>query len=286
MMTRIVERVKWKVESCEARASRKLLDASRYGMIMGQKNFQFSIFNFTLCMALFLVSTSFASNWSAGDKAYAKGDYTQALDLYYKARTDAPDDRRLNLNIGTTLYRLQRFDEAKTELAQAVYSADTTVAKKAAYNLSDVNYRAGVANQKPAERIAAWREAIALLKKAVDLDPKFENAKRNAEFIQRKLKEELDKQKQQQDQKNQSKQDQPPLSKAAEQALARARQMCEQGRFAEAKSLLEQTVQNDSTASPLNANVQRIQDVIDISAGRAPTKPVNTSNNQKDLGVI
>ncbi|HSQ41006.1 MAG TPA: tetratricopeptide repeat protein [Fibrobacteraceae bacterium] len=244
----------------------------------------FPLFGF-LCCLLFSVP-SFASNWSAGDKAFTKGDYAKALDLYYKARSDAPDDRRLNLNIGTTLYKLKRYDEAKTELGQAVYSADTTVAKHAAFNLADVQYRVGQAAQKPAERVAAWRESIALLKKAVDFDPGYDNAKRNAEFVQRKLKEELDKQKQQQDQNNQQNQKQPELSAAAKQALARALQLCHQGLYKDAQAVLEQTVQADSTASRLNAYVQRMEDLVDISEGREPSRQMDASNTDQDLGVI
>lgn len=235
---------------------------------------------------LLLAGSTFASNWSAGDKAFAKGDYKNALELYFKARTDAPDNRQLNYNIGSTLYRLERFDEAKNELMQAAFSLDTTLAKKAAYNLANVHYRIGQKTQQPAERIAAWREAIGILKKAIDLDPKYDNAKRNAEFIQAKLKEELDKQKNQQQNQDQDKKDQPPMSDAAKQALAKAIQMCHQGRFGEAKALLEQAVQNDETASSLHAHIQRIQDVIDIGEGREPSRPIDASNTTQDLDVI
>jgi|GEM_PF-465383 len=249
------------------------------------QNFIRYTLRFSLVLILLLSLSSFASSWSAADKAFAKGDYAQALELYYKARNDAPDDRVLNFNIGSALYKLKRYGDAKNELMQAVFAADTQVAKKAAYNLANVHYRLGQESQKPAERIAAWRESIALLKKAVDLDPMYDAAKRNVEFIQAKLKEELDKQKKEQDPKKKD-QEQKPLSEAAKQALARAMQLCKQGRFTEAKAILAATVQNDESASSLNPNLQRIQDVIDISEGREPTKPIDASNTSKDLDVI
>jgi len=241
----------------------------------------------TLLLVMLFSISSWASSWSQADKAFAKGDFAKALELYYKARTSYPDDRRLNYDIGTSLYKLQRFEEAKTELMQAVYSSDTNIASHAAYNLANVHYRLGQKSEKPADKVSAWREAIALLKKAIDLNPHYENAKRNAEFIQRKLKEELDKQKQEQkqDPKNQ-KQDQKPLSEAAKQALARAMQLCSQGRFTDAKTVLDQIIQADETASQLNSNLQRIQDIIDISAGREPSKPMDASNSTQDLEVI
>lgn len=237
-------------------------------------------------LILLLASASFASNWSAADKAFSKGDFKTALDLYYKARTDAPDNRLLNYNIGSSLYKLNRYEEAKNELMQAAFSVDTAIAKKAAYNLANVHYRIGQAAQKPADKVAAWREAIAILKKAIDLDPNYDKAKRNAEYIQVKLKEELDKQKKENDKNKQDDKDQKPMSDAAKQALARAIQMCHQGRFAEAKALLEQTVQSDETASSLNAHIQRLQDIIDISEGREPSRPIDASNTDQDLQVI
>lgn len=243
------------------------------------------IFSIPFFLLLISACHTFASNWSSADKAFQKGEFQKALDLYYKARSDAPDNRLLNFNIGSALYRLERYDEAKNELMQAAFSMDSALAKKASYNLANVHYRMGQKAEKPADRIAAWREAIAILKKAIDLDPKYDNAKRNAEYIQVKLKEELDKQKNQQNQ-DQDKKDQPPMSEAAKQALARAIQMCHQGRFAEAKAILEQVVQSDETASSLNAHVQRIQDVIDISEGREPSKPIDASNTSQDLDVI
>jgi len=236
---------------------------------------------------LLLCASAFASNWSAADKAFAKGDFAKALELYYQARTSYPDDRKLNYDIGTTLYKMGRLEEAKTELMQAVFSSDSSMASHAAYNLANVHYRLGEKGQKPADKVSAWRESIALLKKAIDLEPNYENAKRNAEFIQRKLKEELDKQKQDQKQDNKDqKQDQKPLSEAAKQALARAMQLCSQGRFTDAKNVLDQIIQADETAAQLNSNLQRVQDVIDISEGREPTRPMDASKSTQDLDVI
>ena len=63
------------------------------------------------------------------------------------------------------------------------------------------------------------------MKKAIDLNPDFENAKRNVEIVQRKLKEEIDKQKEQNQQNPNNDQEQPELSEKAKQILARALQM-------------------------------------------------------------
>ena len=133
---------------------------------------------------------------------------------------------------------------------------------------------------------AAWRESVAYLKKAIDLDNSFENAKKNVEIVQRKLKEELDKQKQNQDQNQNNDQKQPPLSDKAKEVLARAMQLCKDGKYTEAKEMLENLIAEDETAGQLSGHVQRIDDVIEIKAGRKPKAKIDASNTDNDLEVI
>ena len=162
---------------------------------------------------------------------------------------------------------------------------DSSLASKAAYNLANTFYRIGEKSSEPSERIAKWRESVGYLKKAIDLNPSYEKAKRNVEIVQRKLKEEIDKQKDQ-NQNNQNDQKQPELSENAKKMLARAMQMCKEGQYTPAKNLLENTMTNDSTATSLNSYIQRIEDVIDIKAGRKPKSKIDQSNADNDLGVI
>ena len=204
-----------------------------------------------------------------GNKLFAAGDYAGALEMYMKAREAEPANPLLFYNIGTCQYKLGNFEEAKKELESAVRMPDKNMAAKAAYNLANTHFRVGEKAQEPSARIAAWRESVAYLKKAIDLDNDFENAKKNVEIVQRKLKEELDKQKENKDQnQDQNDQKQPPLSDKAKQVLARALQLCKDGKYAEGKQMLENLIAEDETASQLSGHVQRIDDVIEIKAGR------------------
>lgn len=223
-----------------------------------------------------------------GNKLFASGDYASALEKYMKAREAEPANPMLFYNIGTCQYKLGNYDEAKKELESAVRMPDKKMAAKAAYNLANTHFRIGEKAAEGSERIAAWRESVAYLKKAIDLDNKFENAKKNVEIVQRRLKEELDKQKenkdQNQDQNNDQKQ--PPLSDKAKEALARALQLSRDGKYAEAKELLKNTIAEDETAGQLGSYVQRIDDVIEIKAGRKPKAKIDASNTDNDLEVI
>ena len=222
-----------------------------------------------------------------GNKLFAAGDYAGALEKYMKAREAEPANPLLFYNIGTCQYKLGNFEEAKKELESAVRMPDKNMAAKAAYNLANTHFRVGEKAQEPSARIAAWRESVAYLKKAIDLDNDFENAKKNVEIVQRKLKEELDQQKENKDQnQNQNDQKQPPLSDNAKQVLARALQLCKDGKYAEGKQMLENLIAEDETASQLSGHVQRIDDVIEIKAGRKPKTKIDASNTDNDLEVI
>ena len=222
-----------------------------------------------------------------GNKLFAAGDYAGALEKYMKAREAEPANPLLFYNIGTCQYKIGNFEEAKKELESAVRMPDKNMAAKAAYNLANTHFRVGEKAQEPSARIAAWRESVAYLKKAIDLDNDFENAKKNVEIVQRKLKEELDKQKENKDQnQDQNDQKQPPLSDKAKQVLARALQLCKDGKYAEGKQMLENLIAEDETASQLSGHVQRIDDVIEIKAGRKPKTKIDASNTDNDLEVI
>ena len=243
---------------------------------------------FKICSLVMLMAVvGFARPINDGNKLYAAGDYAGALEKYMKAREAEPANPMLFYNIGTCQYKLGNFEEAKKELESAVRMPDKAMAAKAAYNLANTHFRVGEKAQEPSARIAAWRESVAYLKKAIDLDNDFENAKKNVEIVQRKLKEELDKQKENKDQNQQNNdQKQPPLSDKAKQVLARALQLCKDGKYAEGKQMLENLIAEDETASQLSGHVQRIDDVIEIKAGRKPKTKIDASNTDTDLEVI
>ena len=240
------------------------------------------------CSLMMLMAVAvFARPINDGNKLYAAGDYAGALEKYMKAREAEPANPLLFYNIGTCQYKLGNLEEAKKELESAVRMPDKAMAAKAAYNLANTHFRVGEKAQEPSARIAAWRESVAYLKKAIDLDNDFENAKKNVEIVQRKLKEELDKQKENKDQnQDQNDQKQPPLSEKAKQVQAQALQQVYNGNYEAAKKLLEDIVSTDETAGQLSPVIQRVDDLIEINAGRRPKKEIDASNTDNELEVI
>jgi len=221
-----------------------------------------------------------------GNKAFAAKDYSQALQHYREAQKKSPDDEMLHYNTGTALYKTGKFEEAEKELKAAILSTDSTLARNAMFNLASVYYRMGTAQNEPTQKIARYKEAIAVLKRSLDYDPEYLNAKKNIEIIQQKLREEIDKQKQQQDQQNQQEQEQPEMSAKAKEALARALQLAKQRLYQDAMAVLNNVLETDETAQPLKSYVQRLQDVMDIAEGKKPAAEIDHSNLDNETGVI
>lgn len=237
-----------------------------------------------LFMLLFCGSI-FADAVKDGNKLFANADYAGALEKYMDARKEDPANPILFYNIGSCQYMLGNYEEAKKELSSAVRMPDSALAAKASYNLANAYFRAGE-KQETSQKIQSFRESLAYLKHAVELNPNFEKAKKNAEIVQRRLKEALDEQKENKDENQDNDQKQPELSEAAKAALAKAKQLCKQGQYDAVKQLLEKIIAEDETAGQLNSYLQRIEDVIDIQAGRKPKSKIDASNADNDLEVI
>lgn len=237
---------------------------------------------------LFSAVIVYSSVLSDGNKAFSEEKYEEALQYYLKAQVDMPESQLLQYNLGTCYYKLSKYDKSVEILKQSAMGDDSLISRNAMYNLGNTYYRMGQQEESPKNKISQYKESIAILKKSLDYDSEYEKAKRNIEYIQIKLKEELDKHKQEQDKQDQEqdKQKPPPPSDAAKEALAKALQLVKQGLYNDAKAVLEKVIQSDETASFLTSYVQKIQDVIDISNGIKPSSPVDDSNQANDLEVI
>ncbi|MGL1933779.1 MAG: tetratricopeptide repeat protein [Fibrobacterales bacterium] len=221
------------------------------------------------------------------NKAYDEGEYQEAIQLYLQAQVDMPESQILDYNIGTSFYRLKKYDKANESLRKAALGEDSVIARNAYYNMGNTAYREGNQQQEPKAKIDKYKEAIASLKKSLEEDDSYEKAKRNIEFIQIKLKEELDKHKDQQDQQQDPNQPPPPPpSKEAKAALAKALQLASQELYHDAKGVLEDIMNKDETAGSYKTYVQRLQDVIDINEGRKPETPLENNPGDTEIGVI
>jgi tetratricopeptide (TPR) repeat protein len=222
-------------------------------------------------------------------KAYEEGDYDGALQKYAEAQLDHPGSQALAYDMGNAQYRKKRYDDAIASYQKALQGSDASLAASAYYNLGNAHFRKGefAIQSGKQEGIEDYREAMAHYKKSLEIRPDNRDAKRNIEVVQARIKELLERQKQ--DQKQQGNPQKPPEpSEEAKRVLARAMQLTQERRYAEAKTLLEDLIQKDRTAAGFQPYVQRLDDVLKILRGETPTPPKSQDPRaaQPGVGVI
>ena len=140
-------------------------------------------------LMLCLVSGAFAAGLKgkvdAGNGLYNKGSFDGALSKYQDAQIDEPENPVLHFNSGDAHYKMEKYEEAVKEYEKASYSKDIGLQAKSYYNIGNSLYKSG-----------KMPEAIQYYQKCLELNPKDQDAKYNIEFVRKKIKEQIDKNKQ------------------------------------------------------------------------------------------
>jgi Ca-activated chloride channel family protein len=171
---------------------------------------------FVLITILLLVvssarGSSFSSLNQKGNKAYKdglellqKGDKTKAADAwdealkYYRdAEIEKPESYQLSYNLGNVLYQQDKYQDALDKYYKSLSADDVKHRAWANYDLGNTLYRSG-----------KYPEAIQAYQKCLELTPDDEDAKYNLEFVRKKMKEMMDKEKQRQENQKQQNQQQ------------------------------------------------------------------------------
>ena len=175
---------------------------------------------FVLCLALIAWVNPQADKTKEGNRLYKGEQYDEAMAKYTEALIELPNSPYLHFNIGNAAYKKEDYEEAiKSFSKSASLATDVALEGKSYYNLGNCKYRQGrlKENTDLAEAISIYREALDYYKQAIDKNPKDSNSKYNHEFVERKIKELLDKQKEQQQQQNQQQQQQKKSSRQQNQ---------------------------------------------------------------------
>lgn len=136
---------------------------------------------------------------------YDQEKYDEALQAYTDAQIDSPEDAKLKFNIASTHYRMGNYEEAvKGFMDVAATAQDALLEEQSLYNIGNALYRQG-----------KLEDSVAYYRKALELDPEDQDAKKNLEFVLEEIKRRMNEakktaqqQKQQQNQEQQQEQQQ------------------------------------------------------------------------------
>ncbi len=133
-------------------------------------------------IAVLLLPAAPAAADRAGDavKLYKEGDYLGALAKFREALEENPS-APLYYDVGNSLYRLEKFDEAARHYMDSITEADSSLEMRARYNAGNTLFRSG-----------KIEGAIDQYVEALKLNPNDEDAKHNLEIALRKLQESRD----------------------------------------------------------------------------------------------
>jgi Ca-activated chloride channel family protein len=163
-------------------------------MLIGnyKKPEKYSISIYYKLSLLFLVFLFSLNNLSAkeseGEAYYKIGEFEKALEFYNQQLGKNPEDGKLLYNKGTTCLALKQYEEAADCLRKSIPNAPIELQKKAFYNLGNTFFEQGQNLPEPQKIMEKWKESLRHFQSATDLDGQFEEAKRNAKYVEEEIK--------------------------------------------------------------------------------------------------
>ena len=152
---------------------------------------------------LFSFAEDSAGLVNKANNLYRQKKYDEAIKLYNEAQIKFPDAAQISYNIGIAQYKKGDYDTAINSLEKATVSEDKILESKANYNIANAKYKLGKLKENTdlKETVNLLRQCLDYYKRAIELNPKDEDAKINHELVEKELKILLDKLKQEQDKK-------------------------------------------------------------------------------------
>lgn len=134
-----------------------------------------------------------------GNRQFNKGKYEKSIERYEQALKEVPSLFEANYNLGNALYKAERYDHAEKQMKVATADSlqNEQTRAEAFYNLGNAQFK-----QKK------YQEALQSYRQSLRLNPDDQEAKYNYAYTKRLLKEEEQKQQQNQDQNKDQQQNQ------------------------------------------------------------------------------
>jgi tetratricopeptide (TPR) repeat protein len=202
---------------------------------------------------MLLIASSSNEDARKANKAYEEGDYQQAEILYRTALEADPDNAHIYFNLGNTLAKQGKVEEAIQAYMEFESKATTADEKSLAeYNIGTL-----------LSENEQWKPAVQHLKNALRYNPADSDSRHNFERALAESQKQDEEQQQNQDQQNQ---DIPPPTDYAKAMKKRAEQLVAEKKYGEAFNLMQQALQADETVQNFNDFINRIGAVYEIDS--------------------
>ena len=150
-----------------------------------------AIFAVILCLTL-ITGESFASmkeDVKKGNLLYNSKKYSEAARAYEEALTKGEGSAMVNFNIGAARYKDEKYNMAVESFNRAIAAGSDNIIQFADFNIGNIQYRKGSAQEKRDIKKAKemYETALSFYKRAIELDPGDRDAKFNYEFVSKKL---------------------------------------------------------------------------------------------------
>jgi Ca-activated chloride channel family protein len=166
-----------------------------------------------------------------GNLLYNKGEFSEALKQYEEAFSRNPDSDVVNFDLGSALYKTGDYKKSVTHLEKSLVSEDESLQQKASYNTGNAKYKYGISQEGSDINSAVdlLKQSLRHYEKAIELDPKDEDAKYNHEFVQKELERLEQKQQQQQQESEKQGESQGEQQESQQQQSQQQQQESQQG---------------------------------------------------------
>ncbi|MCI5150582.1 MAG: VWA domain-containing protein, partial [Candidatus Electrothrix sp. MAN1_4] len=126
---------------------------------------------------------------SQGEELFKAGDYAGAEAYYQQSLEKENTDPALYFNLGGSLYRQQKYDQAATAFTQALSTDDLSLQAQSYYNRGNSQFFLGMASaaEDKEETLKQWNAAKKSFEAALQLEPEDKAAAHNLEMVSKKL---------------------------------------------------------------------------------------------------
>lgn len=206
------------------------------------------VISFCLVCANTVYAAGVKKEVKTGNLLYNKGKFDQALKSYERALSKAPDSDVVNFNTGAALYKSGQFEASARHFEKALLSDDKSLQQKAQYNLGNAQYKYGISleDTELQKAVSLLESSLSHYERALDIDPKDEDARFNYEFVKKELERLREKLQQESQQEQEVKEKQPDQKEQSEFSSQKQKQQEAQ----EQSSQQQQAQEQEEKAQP------------------------------------